>query len=344
MPAETIKIATRAGGTFDCYLAPPEAGPVPAVVLASAVHGVDPDSRSRRRIRRARLHRGGARSVLALAAGPMTRADKRAGERAQPRPKRSRPAKPTWPIRSPISHAAGVQRPRRRHGLLLRRPLRHDRAEAPGLCRRHFLPRLAHAGLHRRARRRHRAGLHHLGRPGPPGPVGSARRLPRRGGAHEQCRTAHLPRRAARLHDARWPAPLSTPRRANSRLPARWRSSARCAAAGKPCAGRREIRPVRDNTERHRFELDAEGHVAFSNYKRDGGVVTIMHTEVPPALNGKGIGSALVRGAARSRARKGQGRGRYAPSSKAYIARHPEYADLLQFNGNVAPNAIFTLR
>ncbi len=48
---------------------------------------------------------------------------------------------------------------------------------------------------------------------------------------------------------------------------------------------------VRDNTERHRFELDADGHVAFSNYKREGGVLTVLHTEVPAALAGKGIGS-----------------------------------------------------
>ncbi len=53
---------------------------------------------------------------------------------------------------------------------------------------------------------------------------------------------------------------------------------------------------VRDNTERHRFELDADGHVAFSNYKRDGATLTIMHTEVPKELNGRGIGSTLARG------------------------------------------------
>ena len=52
---------------------------------------------------------------------------------------------------------------------------------------------------------------------------------------------------------------------------------------------------VRDNTQQHRFELDAEGHVAFSNYKRDAGTLTVLHTEVPQELNGKGIGSALVR-------------------------------------------------
>ena len=53
---------------------------------------------------------------------------------------------------------------------------------------------------------------------------------------------------------------------------------------------------VRDNTELHRFELDADGHVAFSNYKRADGVLTILHTEMPKALEGRGIGSALMRG------------------------------------------------
>ena len=33
---------------------------------------------------------------------------------------------------------------------------------------------------------------------------------------------------------------------------------------------------VRDNTERHRFELNADGHVAFSNYKRADGVTILL--------------------------------------------------------------------
>ena len=53
---------------------------------------------------------------------------------------------------------------------------------------------------------------------------------------------------------------------------------------------------VRDNTERHRFELEADGHVAFANYKRADGVLTMLHTEVPKELEGRGIGSALIRG------------------------------------------------
>jgi uncharacterized protein len=87
--------------------------------------------------------------------------------------------------------------------------------------------------------------------------------------------------------------------------------------------------PVRDNAARHRFELDADGHLAFSEYRRDGNTLTVMHTEVPTALNGRGIGSALVRGLldiARAQELKVKPR---CPFVAGYIAKHPEYADLL---------------
>jgi predicted GNAT family acetyltransferase len=87
---------------------------------------------------------------------------------------------------------------------------------------------------------------------------------------------------------------------------------------------------VRDNTERHRFELDADGHVAFSNYRRDDGTITIMHTEVPKELGGKGIGSALVRGLLEIVRAQGLKVVPLCPFVAGYIAKHPEYADLLR--------------
>ena len=40
----TVKVRSSGGGEFDCYLASPKSGEaVPAIVLASAVHGVDAD-------------------------------------------------------------------------------------------------------------------------------------------------------------------------------------------------------------------------------------------------------------------------------------------------------------
>ena len=86
---------------------------------------------------------------------------------------------------------------------------------------------------------------------------------------------------------------------------------------------------VRDNTERHRFELDVDGEIAFSNYRRAGNVLTILHTEVPAALNGRGIGSALVRGLLDiARARRFMIKP-VCPFVAGYIAKHSEYADLL---------------
>ena len=86
---------------------------------------------------------------------------------------------------------------------------------------------------------------------------------------------------------------------------------------------------VRDNAERHRFELDADGHVAFSNYRRDGAILTVLHTEVPAALNGRGIGSALVRGLLETARAQGLKIRPLCPFVSAYIGKHPEYADLL---------------
>jgi uncharacterized protein len=87
---------------------------------------------------------------------------------------------------------------------------------------------------------------------------------------------------------------------------------------------------VRDNTERHRFELEADGHVAFSNYSRAGNVLTILPTDVPKALEGRGIGSTLTRGVLDTARSQGLKVKAVCPFAKGYIERHPEYADLQQ--------------
>jgi len=86
---------------------------------------------------------------------------------------------------------------------------------------------------------------------------------------------------------------------------------------------------IRDNTERNRFELDADGQVAFSNYKRANDVLTILHTEVPQALEGHSIGSALIRGVLDIARSQGLKVVTVCPFAKGYIERHPEYADLV---------------
>lgn len=49
-----------------------------------------------------------------------------------------------------------------------------------------------------------------------------------------------------------------------------------------------------DNTAQHRFELHADAHTAFLLYSRTGKSLRLIHTQVPDALRGKGVGSKLV--------------------------------------------------
>ena len=86
---------------------------------------------------------------------------------------------------------------------------------------------------------------------------------------------------------------------------------------------------VRNNAALHRFELDADGHTAVAYYQLAPGVITLTHTEVPPALSGRGIGSKLARGALAAARAQGLKVVAKCPFVSAYIGKHPEFADLL---------------
>jgi uncharacterized protein len=86
---------------------------------------------------------------------------------------------------------------------------------------------------------------------------------------------------------------------------------------------------VRDNEALQRFELEADGHTAIACYRLDPGVITFTHTEVPSELSGRGIGSALARGALESARARGLKVVARCAFIGAYIARNPEFADLV---------------
>jgi predicted GNAT family acetyltransferase len=87
---------------------------------------------------------------------------------------------------------------------------------------------------------------------------------------------------------------------------------------------------VTDNQAQHRFELAVDDHVATSEYSLKDGVIAFMHTEVPEALAGKGIGSKLIKGALDQARKRGLQVVALCPFVKAYIEKHDEYADLLR--------------
>jgi predicted GNAT family acetyltransferase len=86
---------------------------------------------------------------------------------------------------------------------------------------------------------------------------------------------------------------------------------------------------VYQNTDDNRFELDISGAVAAAYYELAPGVITFMHTEVPAELNGRGIGSRLIKGALDAVRAQGLRVVAKCPFVSAYIAKHAEYADLL---------------
>jgi uncharacterized protein len=87
---------------------------------------------------------------------------------------------------------------------------------------------------------------------------------------------------------------------------------------------------VVNNKARDRFELTVDGHLAATYYKLADGVITFVHTEVPPELGGQGVGSRLVKGALDQVRADGLKVIAECPFVNAYIGKHPEYADLLK--------------
>lgn len=86
---------------------------------------------------------------------------------------------------------------------------------------------------------------------------------------------------------------------------------------------------VRDNPSRNRFELQTNAGLAIANYRRDDTTITITHTEVPRAVEGRGIGSALVRGMLDQIRQEGRRVVPLCSFVRAYINRHPDYHDLV---------------
>jgi len=87
---------------------------------------------------------------------------------------------------------------------------------------------------------------------------------------------------------------------------------------------------VSNNPAHHRYELKVDGHIAATYYKIADGVITFIHTEVPPELGGKGIGSKLIKGALDQVRADGLKVIAQCAFVKAYIEKHFEYADLLK--------------
>jgi predicted GNAT family acetyltransferase len=87
---------------------------------------------------------------------------------------------------------------------------------------------------------------------------------------------------------------------------------------------------IEDNRELSRFEVFVDGSLAgFTGYHVRPGLVTLLHTEIDPAFEGRGIGTRFVAGVLDELRRRDEHVLPICPFVRAFLKRHPDYADLV---------------
>lgn len=94
--------------------------------------------------------------------------------------------------------------------------------------------------------------------------------------------------------------------------------------------------PLVQNQDKRRFEMEVENHIAFIEYiiNKDN-IMYLTHTEVPKALEGKGVGGSMVEKALNFVKDNGYTLAPLCPFVAAYLKRHPEWQSILAKGYNV---------
>jgi predicted GNAT family acetyltransferase len=83
------------------------------------------------------------------------------------------------------------------------------------------------------------------------------------------------------------------------------------------------------NEADNQFELETPEGLALIAYELDGNVMSILHTEVPEALEGQGVGSDLAKFALEYVKKEKLKVKVYCRFVQVFLRRHPEYQDLV---------------
>ncbi|MET0424886.1 MAG: GNAT family N-acetyltransferase [Actinoplanes sp.] len=87
---------------------------------------------------------------------------------------------------------------------------------------------------------------------------------------------------------------------------------------------------VRDNADRHRFELLIDGELAgLADYRDRNGAVVVIHSEVDRRFRGQGLGNVLAQRTLDQLRERGVKVIPACPFFAKYVSEHPEYADLV---------------
>jgi len=84
-----------------------------------------------------------------------------------------------------------------------------------------------------------------------------------------------------------------------------------------------------DNKPHHRYEMHVDSETAYIAYSRAPGTITFIHTIVPAALSGRGIGSKMAKFVLDEARENGEKVIPQCPFVAAYIKKHPEYSELV---------------
>jgi hypothetical protein len=79
-----------------------------------------------------------------------------------------------------------------------------------------------------------------------------------------------------------------------------------------------------------RFEYEQDGATAYLEFELDNsGWITLLHTEVPPPLRGKGIANVLAKTAFEYARDHHLRVDVICPIAASFLDKHPEYRDLI---------------
>ena len=80
---------------------------------------------------------------------------------------------------------------------------------------------------------------------------------------------------------------------------------------------------VHDHAEAQRFEITIGDEVAFLRYEKRRGAFILAHTEVPPALRGRGLANLLATAGLAAARASGLNVIVMCPMVRAYLRKHP---------------------
>lgn len=85
---------------------------------------------------------------------------------------------------------------------------------------------------------------------------------------------------------------------------------------------------ITDNVGGSRYELAEQGHIAYADYKKDGGILHIKHVFAPEALRGSGAAGRLMEAVTVHARAEGLKIIPICGYAAAWLRKHEEHHDL----------------